>query len=88
MDATVEKELDCVIFKVELLYLNLEEFIGFARIMGIEMEVESEEGRHIRNDFENVELLMIEKYASLSKPEKNKLLRRLRQITKYHKNKR
>jgi hypothetical protein len=68
------------LFKKELMYLNLEEFLGLAHIMGISLKNESEDGRYIRNDFETIENLMIDKYDALAKSEKNKLLRKVRQL--------
>ena len=68
------------LFKKELVYLNLEEFLGLAHIMGISLKNESENGRYIRNDFEVIENLMIDIYDALTKSEKNRLLRKVRQL--------
>lgn len=68
------------LFIKELMYLNLEEFLGLAHIMGVSLKNESENGRYIRNDFETIENLMIDKYDALTKPEKNRLLRKVRQL--------
>ena len=68
------------LFKKELMYLDCDEFLGLAVIMGIPLKKEDGDGRYIRNDFETIENLMNEKYTALSKSDKNKLLRRLRQL--------
>ena len=68
------------LFKKELMYLNLEEFLGLAHIMGISLKNEDENGRYIRNDFEAIENLMIDIYDALAKSERNRLLRKVRQL--------
>ena len=78
--------MDNELFNKELMYLDCIEFFGLAAMMGISLQSsetdKDEEVIHIRKDFETIEKLMNEKYNELSKQDKNKLLRRLRQLNK------
>lgn len=73
------------IFKNLLLGLNLSDFLGIASILGVEIKNLDNSSRRIRNDFAKIEEEIIEKYKNLTKQEKNKFLKRLRQIVKSNK---
>lgn len=70
---------------VELQYammeLALDDFIGLAQIAGVNI---FKEDNKIRTDFPTIEKEIIVFYCGLSKTERNKFLRRVRQIVKYN----
>ena len=76
----IDKEALC--FQIELSKLELDDFLGLAQIAKVNIFTEENK---IRNDFGNIEKEIISFYKTLNKTEKNKFLRRVRQITKYNK---
>ena len=61
--------------------LNYLDFFGLAQIAKVNIFTEDNK---IRKDFENINKEIENFYCNLSKPERNKFLRRVRQIAKYN----
>ena len=84
-----KKEDRNTLFKKELFYLELTDFIGLAQIVGINIYTKDEEtGKEtIRRDFQKIEEEMLEFYDKLNRKTQNLFLKRIRQITSYNKKK-
>lgn len=67
--------------ELAMMELAFDDFIGLAQIAGVNI---FKEDNKIRIDFPTIEKEIIVFYCGLSKTERNKFLRRVRQIVKYN----
>lgn len=67
--------------QLAMMELAFDDFIGLAQIAGVNIFTEDNK---LRNDFSNIEKEITQFYCGLSKTERNKFLRRVRQIAKYN----
>lgn len=67
--------------ELAMMELAFDDFIGLAQIAGVNI---FKEDNKIRTDFPTIEKEIIVFYCGLSKTERNKFLRRVRQIVKYN----
>lgn len=74
-------ENSAVELQLAMMELAFDDSIGLAQIA--EVNVFTEDNK-LRNDFLNIEKEIIRFYCGLSKTERNKFLRRVRQIAKYN----
>lgn len=74
-------ENGAVELQLTMMELAFDDFIGLAQIA--EVNIFTEDNK-LRNDFLNIEKEIIQFYCGLSKTERNKFLRRVRQIAKYN----
>lgn len=74
-------EVNAVELQLAMMELALDDFIGLAQIA--EVNIFTEDNK-LRTDFPTIEKEIIAFYCGLSKTERNKFLRRVRQIVKYN----
>lgn len=74
-------ENSAVELQLAMMELAFDDFIGLAQIAGVNIFTEDNK---LRNDFSNIEKEITQFYCGLSKIERNKFLRRVRQIAKYN----
>lgn len=74
-------EVNAVELQLAMMELAFDDFIGLAQIAGVNI---FKEDNKIRTDFPTIEKEIIVFYCGLSKTERNKFLRRVRQIVKYN----
>ena len=74
-------ENGAVELQLAMMELAFDDFIGLAQIAGVNIFTEDNK---LRNDFSNSEKEITQFYCGLSKTERNKFLRRVRQIAKYN----
>lgn len=73
--------VNAVELQLAMMELALDDFIGLAQIAQVNIFTEDNK---LRNDFPAIEKEIITFYCGLSKTERNKFLRRVRQIAKYN----
>lgn len=73
--------VNAVELQLAMMELALDDFIGLAQIAQVNIFTEDNK---LRNDFSAIEKEIITFYWGLSKTERNKFLRRVRQIAKYN----
>lgn len=74
--------IDGTKLQLAMLDFTLADFIGLAQISKVNIFTEDNK---IRNDFDKIEEEIVSFYSSLPKSERNKFLKRVRQISKYNK---
>lgn len=75
------KEVNATELQFAMMELALDDFIGLAQIA--EVNIFTEDNK-LRTDFPTIEKEIVSFYCGLSKTERNKFLRRVRQIAKYN----
>jgi hypothetical protein len=75
------KNVNAVELQLAMMELALDDFIGLAQIAQVNIFTEDNK---IRTDFPVIEKEIVSFYCGLSKTERNKFLRRVRQIAKYN----
>lgn len=73
--------ISAVELQLALMELAFDDFIGLAQIANVNIFTEDNK---IRRDFSTMEKEIISFYQNLSKKDRNKFLRRVRQIAKYN----
>lgn len=73
--------LKLIAFRRAMSELALDDFLGLAQIAKVNIFTEDNK---IRRDFDNINEEIEQFYCGLSKTERNKFLRRVRQIAKYN----
>lgn len=76
-----ESNISAVELQLALMELAFDDFIGLAQIANVNIFTEDNK---IRRDFPTMEKEIIFFYQNLSKKDRNKFLRRVRQIAKYN----
>ena len=74
-------KVSAVELQLAMMELALDDFIGLAQIA--EVNIFTEDNK-LRTDFPTIEKEIVAFYRGLSKTERNKFLRRVRQIAKYN----
>ena len=74
-------ENSAIEIQLAMMELAFDDFIGLAQIAGVNIFTENNK---LRNDFSDIEKEITQFYCGLSKTERNKFLRRVRQIAKYN----
>lgn len=74
-------KVSAVELQLAMMELALDDFIGLAQIA--EVNIFTEDNK-LRTDFQTIEKEIVGFYCGLSKTERNKFLRRVRQIAKYN----
>lgn len=74
-------KVSAVELQLAMMELALDDFIGLAQIA--EVNIFTEDNK-LRTDFPTIEKEIVGFYCDLSKTERNKFLRRVRQIAKYN----
>lgn len=74
-------ENSAIEIQLAMMELAFDDFIGLAQIAGVNIFTEDNK---LRNGFSNIEKEITQFYCGLSKTERNKFLRRVRQIAKYN----
>lgn len=82
MKCNLEKEqINGIELQLAIAELALDDFIGLAQIAGVNIFTEDNK---IRRDFPTIEKEILSFYCALTKTERNKFLKRVRQIGKYN----
>lgn len=81
MRSNLNKEVNAVELQLAMMELALDDFIGLAQIAQVNIFTEDNK---LRKDFPTIEKEIVSFYSNLSKEERNKFLRRVRQIAKYN----
>ena len=74
-------EINAVELQLTMMELALDDFLGLAQIAKINIFTEDNK---LRRDFPTIEKEIVSFYQNLTKKERNKFLRRVRQIAKYN----
>lgn len=80
-DSKKESNTSAVELKLAMIGLTYEDFIGLAQIAKVNILTED---KRLRSDFSTIEEEIVLFYDSLNKIERNRFLRRVRQIAKYN----
>lgn len=75
------KGIEAIELQKAIMELAFDDFIGLAQIAKVNIFTENNK---IRNDFDEIEKEILSFYRGLNKTERNKFLRRVRQIAKYN----
>ena len=78
---TSGEKINAVELQLALMELALDDFLGLAQIANVNIFTEDNK---LRRDFHTMEKEIISFYQNLSKKDRNKFLRRIRQIAKYN----
>lgn len=75
------EKINAVELQLALMELALDDFLGLAQIAKVNIFTEDNK---LRRDFPTIEKEIVSFYQNLTKKERNKFLRRVRQIAKYN----
>lgn len=75
------EKINAVELQLALMELTLDDFLGLAQIAKVNIFTEDNK---LRRDFPTIEKEIVSFYQNLTKKERNKFLRRVRQIAKYN----
>lgn len=81
MKCNLDNKVSAVELQLAMMELALDDFIGLAQIA--EVNIFTEDNK-LRTDFPTIEKEIVGFYCGLNKTERNKFLRRVRQIAKYN----